>query len=400
MRAALALALSAGCYHPAYEDCQIACPDNLCPSGLSCVAGMCRTTTGPCGGGGSADAAETGAWKYRKRIVLPPVPEEVREFPLLVNRVDPDLANRANVDGSDIKFTTIEGTKLAHEIESYDKANGHLIAWVRVPIVLTGGTELYMYYGNPMAAAQANPAGVWDAEYLAVWHLSDPSGGTVADSTSVNIDGTKAAPNAPASFPAGQIGGSLSFSATASNLVGMVGPNTVLDSSSMTFEAWLRRDAATDSSFHRLYERPATFATGITIGYPSDALPGVLVQSLFVETAKNGNPVRLQSEAQSLVTNTWTHIAVTTDGNTPTLYINGVSRTLTAFSANLPHENSGVTIGGRLTAAGVTADSISGLLDEVRVSKSVRSSGYVSISFLSQSKPDFLTFGPAESVTP
>jgi hypothetical protein len=237
MRAALVLALLTGCYHPAYEDCQIACPDNLCPSGLSCVAGMCRTTTGPCGGGGSADAAEAGTWKYRKRIVLPPVTEEVRDFPLLVNRVDPDLMNRANLDGSDIKFTTIEGTKLAHEIESYDKATGRLIAWVRVPQVLATGTELYMYYGNSMASAQANPAGVWDSQYLAVWHLSDPAGGNVADSTSANIDGTKAAPNAPASFPVGQLGGSLSYSATASDVVGMAGPNTVLDSPSLTFEA-------------------------------------------------------------------------------------------------------------------------------------------------------------------
>jgi hypothetical protein len=38
----LAVAL-AGCYDPAIQDCQFTCPDNHCPSGLACQAGVCRT---------------------------------------------------------------------------------------------------------------------------------------------------------------------------------------------------------------------------------------------------------------------------------------------------------------------------------------------------------------------
>ncbi|MDB4956304.1 MAG: hypothetical protein JWO36_3873 [Myxococcales bacterium] len=50
-----------GCYAPAYEDCQISCAGNVCPSGLSCVAGMCRSggASGVCGQGnrdGGVDA--------------------------------------------------------------------------------------------------------------------------------------------------------------------------------------------------------------------------------------------------------------------------------------------------------------------------------------------------------
>ncbi len=63
MRAALLLL--AGCYHGASElSCKIRCPDNGCPSGLSCVAGYCTDGeactpdgTNSCGGVGQACCA-------------------------------------------------------------------------------------------------------------------------------------------------------------------------------------------------------------------------------------------------------------------------------------------------------------------------------------------------------
>ena len=44
-------------------------------------------------------------------------------------------------------------------------------------------TVLYVYYGNPAAANQQNPAGVWDANYEAVWHLSNGTTLSGNDST-------------------------------------------------------------------------------------------------------------------------------------------------------------------------------------------------------------------------
>lgn len=398
MRSALVLALLAGCYQPAYEDCQITCANNVCPSGLSCVAGMCRTTTGPCGGGGSADAAEAGAWTYRKRIVLPPFPEVVREFPLLVNRVDPDLASRAKVDGSDIKFMTVDGVKLAHEIESYDKGSGHLIAWVRVPQVLTTGTELFMYYGNAQAAAQADPAGVWDPSYLGVWHLADPSGTAVQDSTAGNVDGARSNNNAPASFPAGQIAGSFSFASSGVDFFGLA-TLASLDAPALTFEAWIRRDVSTAAVYRRLFETPPSFATPMSILYPDDGvgLAGGNPQSLIVDVRGGStNQITVQTEAQSFSSNSWYHVGVSLQNNVPEVYLNGVKRTVTSFGINVPHENPVVTIGGRLTATGTPTDGVSGLLDEARLSKTNRPGSYFALSYASQSKPDFLTFGPAE----
>ncbi len=51
-------ALAAGCYSPAYRDCEISCANGTCPSGLECTAGACRLPgmTAPCGEGPDDDA--------------------------------------------------------------------------------------------------------------------------------------------------------------------------------------------------------------------------------------------------------------------------------------------------------------------------------------------------------
>jgi hypothetical protein len=35
-----------------------------------------------------------------------------------------------------------------------------------------------MYYGNATASNQQNPTGVWDADFVGVWHLEEESAGT------------------------------------------------------------------------------------------------------------------------------------------------------------------------------------------------------------------------------
>ena len=103
-------------------------------------------------------------WQYRKAIIIDSnqVGAPLTDFSLLVDIADADLQFKALSDGSDILFTGDDGiTKLDHEIENYESATGNLIVWVRIPnLASTTNTVLYMYYGNPAAIDQANPAGV------------------------------------------------------------------------------------------------------------------------------------------------------------------------------------------------------------------------------------------------
>jgi predicted glutamine amidotransferase len=115
-------------------------------------------------------------WQYRKTINIDPsqVSGDQTDFPVLIDMTDTDLKDKAQLDGDDILFADQNNVKLSHEIEQYDSATGHLVAWVRIPFVSsTSFTTFYMYYGNPTAPNQEDPAAVWDTSYKLVLHLSE-----------------------------------------------------------------------------------------------------------------------------------------------------------------------------------------------------------------------------------
>ncbi|MGD8989474.1 MAG: DUF2341 domain-containing protein, partial [Syntrophobacterales bacterium] len=117
-------------------------------------------------------------------------------FPVLISLTDDSLTTSGcgfvtDPDGDDIVFTNSTVTlQLHHEIEKYDAATGELVAWVLVPSLSgSADTDIYMYFGDSnVTSPTENPTGVWDSNYVGVWHLDDTSGDT-QDSTSYNTDG-------------------------------------------------------------------------------------------------------------------------------------------------------------------------------------------------------------------
>ena len=118
-------------------------------------------------------------------------------YPMLFTVTDPDLRHTASggkvtdLGGDDIIFKGLDATTcgaappctLDHEIERYVNTTGELVAWVRIPAVNTTGagsdTVIYMYYGNSTVTSPTeNPTGVWDANYVGVWHLEEALAGT------------------------------------------------------------------------------------------------------------------------------------------------------------------------------------------------------------------------------
>lgn len=124
-------------------------------------------------------------WTYKKQITLDKsqVPNTLSNFPVLINlSSDSDLASFAQGDGDDILFTDENDNKLNHEIEFYDGSTGRLVAWVNITTLNGTGepsdTVIYMYFGNPYCSNQQNITGVWDSDYLAVYHMNDTSDST------------------------------------------------------------------------------------------------------------------------------------------------------------------------------------------------------------------------------
>ena len=117
-----------------------------------------------------------GAWCRRKAIALHGVVGGPHaSFPVLVDLVDAELAAATRTDGFDVMFADAAGTSLPYERVRFDHTTGKLTAWVSVPS-LTASTVIYLYYGNPAAADQQNPAATWSAGYQGVWHLEEVTG--------------------------------------------------------------------------------------------------------------------------------------------------------------------------------------------------------------------------------
>ena len=116
------------------------------------------------------------SWGYRKAITINhlKVGASLTDFPVLISITDSNLALKAKANGDDIVFVDNQtGLKLNHEIESFTKSTGNLVAWVRANVSSTVDTVLLMYYGNPGASNQQNPTGVWDSNYVMVQHLAE-----------------------------------------------------------------------------------------------------------------------------------------------------------------------------------------------------------------------------------
>ncbi|NIR17478.1 MAG: hypothetical protein GWN86_27635, partial [Desulfobacterales bacterium] len=61
-----------------------------------------------------------------------------------------------------------------------DGASGELVAWVRVPTLkYDEDTVINIHFGHSsVCGATENPTGVWDSNYVGVWHLDEEQSGT------------------------------------------------------------------------------------------------------------------------------------------------------------------------------------------------------------------------------
>ena len=307
------------------------------------------------------------------------------DFPILVSLASLPADFHAHVnqtDARDIRVTKSDGTtELPREVVYYDSATdaGELYFKYTGTLSSTVDTSIYIYYGNSGAtdydaAFEFGKNNVWDSNYVGVWHLNEV-GTTRYDSTSNNnhlaISGT-------VSNATGKIGTAASFTQAgnlfrsdtnlSSNFPSKNG-QTVTDLSasfwvkatSLGWHDWLGKENGTGWYF---YDN----TTSMGISYI------------------NGSEYGTFGGAGSVTTGTWYNITGVHNSTTDTdyMYINGavggteVSRTVD------PGSSSASFMLGGTTSWPTDAN---GLVDEVRVSKSVRSATWVSTEHNNQNSP-------------
>ncbi len=335
-------------------------------------------------------ACATSTYSYQRALVIDhtKVPNtDQTNFPVLVSVTDPLLAAAANgghvssPNGYDIIFATDPAgvNKLDHEIEAYNPAIGQIIMWVRIPTLShTADTVIYLLYGNAsITASQENKAGVWDSNYMGVWHVENGSVLSLLDSTANGNNAT----NNGATATVGQIDGGMSTNGSTYATIGTPASLANLAQGNATFSAWV--NTAAGAGGRLMGKDDSNGNQGWVLGINgSDLVDFVVVYG--------GSDLRLSSTVP-VSNGSWSYVVVTLAGNssqngTATIYINGApsgqgtggnggtadDSSQNAYLANATYGESGT---------------LNGASDEFRISNVVRSSDWIVTEYANQVSP-------------
>jgi len=314
------------------------------------------------------------------------------DFPVLISLTDDSLMNTGcgfvkSSAGDDIIFTNEAKTvQLNHEIEKYDGSTGALVAWVEIPsLSVSTDTVIYIYYGNSnVASPQDNPTGVWDSSYKSVWHLKEDPSGTapqMRDSTSNGNHGTSRGYMTSGDQVIGKIGGSLDFDGSNDYVFTT---NSFNNPQNFTVSAWFKTGSASGKRVVGFENAQTGTGSGswdrhIYVGTDGKVYFGAYSGSTNVAVSTN-----------TLTDNTWHYaVGVRDDGaNRVRLYIDG---NLNNSTYNSAAENyTGWWRIGSYKASGWPSGQdgyFPGVIDEVRVSNTIRSADWIKTEYNNQSNP-------------
>lgn len=207
----------------------------------------------------------------------------------------------------------------------------------------------------------ANTAPPPPPDLVGAWSFDEGSGNVAADRSGIGNTGTVSG----ASWTtAGKNGGALSFDGVNDRVV--VADAASLDlTNRMTLEAWVRPSTSTAAwRTVLLKEHSSGLSYSLYSANGAQARPNahLNVGGDKGVTAPSGIPV-----------DTWSHLAVTFDGATARLYVNGAQVATRAMSGSMATGSGVLSMGGN----GVWGEWFAGRLDDVRIYSAVRSAAQI-----------------------
>lgn len=322
-----------------------------------------------------AIAAEGGWWEkdwpYRKIVTLDTTASganlsgAVGRSLVLVRLHSGNFGFTDSLDtGADLRVVASDDkTPLPFHIEKFDAQNQIALIWISVPN-LNGGEkqDIHLYYGNKNAPVGQDVAGSFDPDYAAVYHFTDGPGQPASDATANknNAQGAPAGVNDAAIIARGA-----RFPGNAPLIVADSPSLAVPAGGAFTFSAWVKPDQTSPAA--ELLNRGG-IAIALASGIPTVTAGGAKLAA-----------------GAALKQGDWSHLAVSADGKTVRIYVNGVEAA--AASAALPAMAGPLTIGSNFV----------GEMDEIRLSKVARSPAAILLSAKNEGAGDKLVaFGADE----
>jgi hypothetical protein len=323
-------------------------------------------------------------WLNRRKITFDNTAsaENLDDFPLLVAITSSEINYAKTQDqGQDIRFYDTDTNQLLkYEIEEWNEA-GTSYVWVRVPRIDAGVAtdSIMMYYNNTAASDGQDAANVWDSSFQMVYHANESSG-NLQDSTSNTNDGTAAG---TAGYGAtGAIGSGVDLERDDS--ARFVVNSLTLDPSTtdLTIQAWIRpEDINVSQPFFSQKDGTGQGRTLLRLDTANEADTWLGGTSLSADTA--------------LGSGTFYHLVLTYDNTAGVVhfYLNGNSDS-TDISASAESASGSWVVGSHKDESSF----FDGIMDEMRVSSTLRSADWIEAEYLSQNGAfSFNTFGNEEN---
>ncbi|MEY3829611.1 MAG: hypothetical protein RL636_1312, partial [Verrucomicrobiota bacterium] len=284
----------------------------------------------------------------------------VKEFPVVLRlHGDTFPFASAQADGADLRVTDASGRSLALEIESWDKAAGEAVVWVRVPEI-RGATrqELKLHWGNPQAKTVSDGSKVFsrDNGYLSVWHMGQEVKDAVGTLPS-KVVGTKPIE--------GLIGAARSFAGKEGVFSGDKITGYPTDASSHTTSAWIK---PTRSNSTIIAWGNEAGGRGSKVRFQLRAPQHLHIDSNFSDVDGPSN----------LAPDEWHYVTHTYDKNDGRLYLNGKLDGKASPTLNIKSP-ARLWIGGWYDVYSYEGD-----MDEVRVSSVARSPEWIKLEYANQ----------------
>jgi len=308
-------------------------------------------------------------WSFRKQIRID-VPADTAglsgSVPILVRLSIGNFAffGDVGIDGNDIRFVSSDDvTPLPFYIEKFDAVNQQALIWVQAPLTSTASATnfVYMYYGNPEAAAAGDASGVHGAETVLVYDFASPDG-QVIDATAYGNNPETVSSNRTDSA---LIGNGAEFAPT-SVIEIPAAPNLGVSSDTgFTASVWVRPGQIPAGDVDIL-------ASSSDVGSLALGFRGSLPRVTMTDGSATAELVAAGVDATA---DEWLHLAARLDGPDLTLYVNGK----TAANGEAPL----VDFQGNWTV-GDPVNGFVGQVDQVQVSREARNAAAIRLAALAE----------------
>lgn len=278
----------------------------------------------------------------------------------------------AREDASDLRFVAADQkTPLSHHVERYDGLLNEAFIWVKVPEIKAGGTtSFWLYYGNsgPNALRVDESKATYDAEMVAVYHFAEKNSPPRDYTGNANN-----AENAGTGIEGALIGPGLRL--TGLNPITLPKSASLVwtDGQALTWSTWLKPTSlAPNAVIFSRREGANALLVGLDEGVP------------YVEVTTASGTQR-SAAGQPLSAGAWRQFAFVASGPEIKLFVDG--EPYATLAVGVPALDTPATVGrdGLPDAADAVAQpGFTGDLDELQISKSARSDGFLKLSTVLQ----------------